>query len=200
MKSKLIIFVKNPIKGHVKTRLAKKLGETEALKVYTKLLSYTRRVTEHIEAEKEICYSQSIEQDRAFWGDHFSFGVQSGDDLGARMSNAFEESFQQGFNKVVLIGSDCAELTPEILNKAFDSLDYHDVTVGPAEDGGYYLIGMAGYYPDLLSGIVWSTDAVYDQTLNKITKAGLSFCELPTLNDVDEPEDWELVRHKFRRA
>lgn len=195
---KLIVFVKNPEEGKVKTRLAKTVGDAEALNIYRILIAYTREQLMKVNAEKEISYSEHVIENDEWDNEVFSKTNQSGNGLGDRMRNAFQKGFQgQNFERIVLIGSDCAELTHEIIDQAFESLDNVDVVIGPALDGGYYLIGMRKYIPALFDEIDWSTSKVFDQTLTRIQDEQASYNILKQLRDVDDIEDWEKVRTKL---
>lgn len=193
---KLIIFVKNEEAGKTKTRLAASIGDEEALDVYRKLLVHTFRQTVPLhKVQKEVWYSRfKAEQDIWSKGD-FTKRIQEGERLGERMANAFKKVFDtDNRQKVLIIGSDCAELTTEVVEKAFEELDKSDIVIGPAKDGGYYLLGMKHYYPDLFNGIAWSSEHVFDQTRAKVHRLGLSCAILEELNDVDTLEDWKQVR------
>lgn len=192
------IFIKNPEKGRVKTRLAATLGEAQALSVYKSLLTYTRTVISKIDAEKEVWYSDFVDYKDEWDSNIFYRKKQQGDNLGERMKYAFKSSFEEDTcQSVVLIGSDCAELTELIVEDAFKKLRNHDLVLGPAEDGGYYLIGMSKFIPDVFNGIMWSTHQVLDATIIRAREFGLRFSLLPLLNDVDTFEDWERVKKKL---
>ena len=105
------------------------------------------------------------------------------------MQHAFQQSFNHDFQKVVLIGSDCAQLTQAIIDQAFTALDDNDVVIGPSEDGGYYLLGMRRFFGDLFAGIEWSTPTVFEETVGRVQSQGCSLELLPTLNDIDTEED-----------
>lgn len=195
--NKLIIFVKNEEVGKVKTRLAESIGDRKALQVYQCLLKHTHSVTLPLKVNKEVWYSKEIEQKDIWSHGHYSKKVQKGSDLGQKMAYAFKTSFQNDTSKVVIIGSDCAEITPEILEKAYDELSRSDVVIGPARDGGYYLLGMNKFNPQLFEGVEWSTDQVLQTTLETIKQLGLSYSKLHTLNDVDTFEDWLQVKDEM---
>jgi uncharacterized protein len=137
----LLIFIKNPVKGRVKTRLAAAVGDERALNIYMALLEHTRQVAMACEADRWLFYSHTVEKNDGWPGDLFRKFGQEGDDLGARMENAFAAALKE-YPKAVLIGSDIASLTPEIVGEAFRQLDEFPFVVGPAIDGGYYLLGM----------------------------------------------------------
>jgi len=185
----LIIFARRPEAGKVKTRLAATVGDVKALEIYLKLLQHTHKVADKVAADKAVFYSDKIHDFDLL--DYFKFpkAVQTGDDLGERMKNAFALGFRKAYNKVILIGSDCITLTPEILEEAYSKLDDNDVVLGPAEDGGYYLIGMKKSCETLFENKVWSTSDVLLDTVLDLKKLELKYHLLETLNDVDEEID-----------
>lgn len=188
-KNLLIIFAKNPELGTVKTRLAKTIGKTAALEVYIKLLEKTISITENLDHDKVVYYHERIGSDDLWDSNTFNKALQKGNDLGEKMNDAFHSAFDQGYENVCIIGSDCFELTSDILNQAFTLLKTKAAVVGAAEDGGYYLLGMSQYQPELFEGKAWSTDKVFSSTKNDFIKLGLSYTELPVLSDVDVAAD-----------
>lgn len=187
-KEALIIFVRNPEKGAVKTRLAASVGHDAALLVYTLLLAHTHTITAQLPCDKFVFYAGSIAEADC-WQEGFSKRLQKGEDLGERMKAAFHSLFQQGYVRVCIIGSDCFELTTSHIRQAFAVLDENDVVVGPAADGGYYLLGMKDNLKNLFDGVQWSTTAVWPQTKDKLREQGSRYAVLPVLNDVDTIED-----------
>lgn len=185
----LMIFVKNPEKGKVKTRLAKSVGDLEALLVYKKLLYYTVQVASGVPVSRQIWYSSFIDYKDSIDQGVFEKRLQEGDDLGARMKKAFARAFDEGFDRVLIIGSDCPGLTEEVILNAFNVLDSHQVVIGPSEDGGYYLLGMRKFIPDLFADVNWSTETVYEKTVETVKNLGLSYSTLPVLNDIDTAAD-----------
>lgn len=185
----LLIFQKNMILGKAKTRIAATVGDKRALEIYAILIRFTHKVVKDVDAKKIIYFSDYIEEVSSY-GKDYSLMVQNGENLGRRMSNAFEEVFKQGFKKVIVIGTDCGELKPEIIQKAYDLLEFSDTVIGPAEDGGYYLIGMKKANPTIFQRIDWSTEKVFTQTIQRIKNTGLTNDLLPTLVDADTYEDW----------
>lgn len=185
----LIIFVKNPEKGKVKTRLAKDIGDEKAVDIYKKLLQHTFNITNELSVEKYVYYGGYIDWNDMWDLDVYSKRIQVEEDLGGRMIHAFGELYEREHDKVLIIGSDCNELSTEILQSAFNSLDGNDVVLGPTHDGGYYLIGMKKLHADLFTGKDWSTESVFEQTIRSIDENGLSYSVLPKLNDVDHKED-----------
>jgi hypothetical protein len=187
MKNALIIFVRNPVLGKVKTRLAATIGNEKALLVYQHLLQHTQSITPNIPATKFIYYADFINNNDIWNG--CEKRLQSGNDLGERMKNAFEELFDLGFEKICITGSDCYELTSEIINEAFENLYSRKTVIGPAADGGYYLLGMQFPFKDLFSAIEWSTKTVFIETINKINAQSLNCHLLTSLNDIDDEND-----------
>lgn len=193
----LIIFAKNEAYGKVKTRLAATVGRDKALHAYQQLLSYTASVTEALTMDKFVFYAAYIPSDDVWNKDVFQKKIQKGDDLGARMSQAFDFVFEIGYEEVVLIGTDNPELTSNHINAAFEALKDHELTLGPAVDGGYYLIGMRKSNPSLFEHISWSTNQVLMQTLHQAVNSSLTFFLLPTLQDVDEAADLIPLQNKL---
>ncbi|WP_340064584.1 TIGR04282 family arsenosugar biosynthesis glycosyltransferase [Ascidiimonas aurantiaca] len=183
----LLIFTRNPIKGKVKTRLAKTIGEETALKVYLFLLEHTATVTQNVEADKFVYYAGGQPTEDVWDPDVFVKKDQRGDDLGARMYNAFDEAFQKGYHKVIVIGSDLYDLDTEQLEKAFAALDTHEAVIGPAQDGGYYLIGLKKPCKAIFQNKQWGTSRVLKDTLQDL--AHIKVALLETRNDVDVYED-----------
>jgi rSAM/selenodomain-associated transferase 1 len=185
----LMVFIKNPVLGKVKTRLAKSIGDEKALHVYHLLLDHTQKTVRRINTDKAVYYSDYINEDDIWKNAEFQKFVQLGDNLGKRMSKAFLESFKMGYKKVVIIGGDCFELNEKIINDAFKILEENEVALGPAKDGGYYLLGMRNYYGQLFENKIWSTQTVLLYTLLDLSNLNLSFKLLPTLSDVDDEKD-----------
>lgn len=184
----LIIFIKNPELGKVKTRLAKDVGEEKALQIYKALLAHTRKVSLQVSANRYLFYHEQIKNDEWLEED-FKKRLQHEGDLGEKMSDAFDQVLHY-HNKAIIIGSDCPQISSTIINEAYTYVDDHDLVIGATYDGGYYLLGMKVLNTDIFKGIEWSTDKVFDQTIAKVKKNGLSFHKLPKLSDVDYIEDW----------
>lgn len=185
----LIIFVRNPELGQVKSRLARSVGAVKALEIYNILLNRTCQVARNLNSDKVVYYSDRIDQNDIWDSQAFKKAVQAKGDLGVRMLNAFHRAFEDGYHKVVVIGSDCFELTPEIITTAFEELDQTDVVIGPARDGGYYLLGMKELHSQIFINKNWSTPSVLRDTLRDIGKLGLKLRALPLLSDIDVEED-----------
>jgi len=189
MKNALIIFIRNPEKGKVKSRLSKDLGEEKTLTVYNFLLQYTRDICAKANASRFVFYSDNIEH-ADIWDEHFfTKYLQEGNDLGERMSNAFSKVFNLGFKNVSIIGSDCYELKSNHIQQAFVQLEEHDVVIGPSKDGGYYLLGMKQLHSKLFKDKNWGSNDVLLSTLDNLEHLKLKFSELPSLNDIDTIDD-----------
>jgi rSAM/selenodomain-associated transferase 1 len=193
MTEALLLFVKNPRPGRVKTRLGRTLGDAEALRIYLLLLARTRQTALQTPADRLLFYSDFIDEQDDWDPAFFQKFLQSGPDLGERMYRAFETALQS-HDACLLIGSDCPGITPELLRQAFDRLQQNDLILGPSTDGGYYLIGLHRPIRPLFEAIAWSTSKVLAQTLDKARKLDLSWHLLPELTDVDEAADWEQVK------
>lgn len=194
--NRLIIFVKNEEAGKVKTRLARSIGDDKALEVYQKLLGYTYEITRGLPVEKEAWYSRFIPEND-IWSGRYLVKKCNPVKTWERMSGAFQKAFEEEADKVVIIGSDCAELTSEIIEKAFEELGSSEFVIGPAQDGGYYLLGMRNFHPEVFQEIDWSTGSVYKQTIRKMENALGSISTLEMLNDVDTIEDWCQIKSKI---
>ncbi|MGD8446046.1 MAG: TIGR04283 family arsenosugar biosynthesis glycosyltransferase, partial [Desulfobacterales bacterium] len=197
--NRLIIFTRYPQPGTTKTRMIPKLGDEGAAELQ-------RQMTEHIvsrvtgntalrSTSVEVRFEGGNKHLMAAWlGTGFDYSPQGNGDIGIRMSRAFEDGFGNGYASVVIIGSDIPDITGDIVNKAFDELRRHDLVLGPAADGGYYLIAMGKTVfiqaaARLFGGIRWGTEGVLSQTLAAADRLSLSFFLLDTLADVDRPED-----------
>ncbi len=192
-----MVFIKNPVLGKVKTRLAKTIGEEKALNVYKMLLDHTHKVAKRVNTDKAVFYSDFINSDDVWKKDKFQQFIQNGNDLGDRMSNAFLKVFNMGYKKVVIIGSDCFDLNEDIISEAFSILEEHEVVIGPAKDGGYYLLGMKSHHEQLFKNKAWSTENVLLDTLLDLSNLNLSFKLLPTLSDIDQEKDLEKYPNMF---
>ena len=183
----LLIFTRNPELGKGKRRLAAIVGDESALKIYQFLLNHTVKITRNLYAEKIVYYSEEIWENDIWDNKRFGKKLQTGSDLGARMANAFQEGFQNEFQKIIIIGSDMFDLSQEDIEQAFIALEKNDFVVGPAEDGGYYLLGMKNYTPELFKNKDWGTETVLNDTLADLKDKKTALLE--TRNDVDYYED-----------
>lgn len=186
-KNLLLIFTRNPELGKCKTRLAAKTGNEAALEIYTFLLNHTVEITKGLFAKKIVYYSEEIWKDDIWDNDIFEKRIQKGADLGERMANAFQDGFEQGFERIIIIGSDMYDISELDIQTAFEKLGEHNYVIGPAEDGGYYLLGMRKYNPNVFKNKDWGKETVLKDTLSDLATSNLGV--LPTRNDVDLYED-----------
>ncbi|MBK9270399.1 MAG: TIGR04282 family arsenosugar biosynthesis glycosyltransferase [Saprospiraceae bacterium] len=189
-KDVLIIFIKNPIAGKVKTRIEKVTGAEKALSIYRELLTITRASVLNLPHTKCLYYSDFIDVNDEWSNNHFFKMKQSEGDLGKRMLTAFQDQ-EQSSERMLLIGSDCPYLTSAAILKAMDALDKVDVVIGPSNDGGYYLIGMKKVIPELFLNKNWSTDTLYRETIETLDALNFSHQSLDMLADIDHLEDWK---------
>ncbi len=197
MAKALIIFIKNPVKGKVKTRLAETVGETVALEIYKSLLAHTQKIAASVSTDKFIFYSEFVNPADEWNEKVFNKQKQHGNDLGDRMHNAFEYIFANGYHEVVIIGTDCLALDTTIIESAFQCLGENDVVIGPATDGGYYLLGMNKLNPCLFKKITWSTATVLQETLTVCENEKLKVQMLTTLSDIDVADDLNIDQKKL---
>ena len=199
MKKALIIFVRKPELGKVKSRLAATIGDEKALDVYKELLVFTHNISLGVKADKFVFYLNEIEKIDLWSQGGYKKMSQCEGDLGEKMYNAFSSLFRNGYNQVMIIGSDCPELTTAIMEDAFKMLKHNDVVLGPANDGGYYLLAIKKIYAELFTDIYWSTEKVLSQTLAACTTVGLSFALLPKLTDIDTEANLCSMSHLLSR-
>ena len=183
----LIIFTRNPEPGKVKTRLAKDVGNITAFKIYNFLLEHTVSVTKNLTVRKEVYYSEAIAENDIWETEIFTKKLQQGEGLGKRMKNAFQEGFRNGYKNIIIIGSDLYDLQREDLEKAFQLLQEKDAVIGPATDGGYYLLGMNQLFPEVFEDKEWGTSSVLENTLKDLK--GKNIALLEARNDVDYYSD-----------
>jgi len=198
MKKGLIIFQKNAEPGKVKTRLAKDIGDKAAFEAYLQLVSYTHKVAAACEVDKLLFFSDYLENNLENYPVDYRFELQSGNDLGQKMRNAFHTFFAEGYRQLVIIGTDCPEISPDLIERAFAYLEENDAVIGPAEDGGYYLLGMKTLISGLFEGIPWSTSQVSTITKDFLTANNYTFAILPVLSDVDYKEDWDKFKSQLQ--
>lgn len=185
----LLVFTKNPVAGKVKTRLAKDIGDLKALEIYKFLLEHSAQFTATVNASKQVYYSDSVNMDDIWDNKLYSKRKQEGEDLGKRMLNAFENGFREGFESVIVIGSDMYDIDTIDIEYAFQELENHDYVIGPASDGGYYLLGMKALNSKVFRNKVWGTSSVLKDTMEDLRDADVKLLE--TRNDVDLLEDIE---------
>ena len=195
----IIIFIRKPEAGKVKTRLAAAIGAEAALAVYKKLLDHTHTISSALTCDKYVFYVDAVDNND-IWSSGYTKLLQANTDLGGRMKAAFTHLFQKGYARVCIIGSDCFELTSEIINSAFSLVYKNDVVIGPAKDGGYYLLGMRDGLKEVFDEIEWSTEKVFAQTKTKMEKHGYTYALLPLLTDVDTIDNVpEAILSELRR-
>jgi len=186
----VVVFLRLPISGKVKTRIAATTSEAIALKIYQRLLDLTFKAVSEVYFPVFLFYEGGLppvsERDS-----RYNYLLQTDGSLDQKIAHAFAHVLKD-FNKVLIIGSDCPELSSEIIQDSFIQLESCDVVLGPAKDGGFYLLGCKSFDPQLLEDIQWSTSTVLDQFLFNIQKAGLSSHLLEPLSDIDTEEDWLL--------
>lgn len=189
MNGLLIVFYRNPEPGKVKTRLAATIGAEKALAIYLSLVDATREIINGLPVDKVVFYSDRIEMNDQWDNGVYRKALQEGADLGSKMQNAFSWAFQSGYDRICIIGTDCPELSAEIILKAFEFLEEGDAIIGPAKDGGYYLLGLTQLHPDLFINKNWGSYTVLDDTLQDFQRLELQYGKLPVLSDVDEEAD-----------
>lgn len=190
----LLVFTRYPEPGRTKTRLIPAVGAQQAARIQRQMTEQTLRQVQAWQAiaplAVEIQFTgATLAQMQVWLGTHWAYRAQVGADLGTRLQNAIAPHFAQGRDRVLVIGIDCPELSVAILQQAQAALTAADVVLGPAADGGYYLIGLRVWEPDLFTGIAWGRAQVFAQTQSRVQAAGLTLATLPMLRDVDEPED-----------
>ncbi|MEZ4803609.1 MAG: TIGR04282 family arsenosugar biosynthesis glycosyltransferase [Gelidibacter sp.] len=188
-KKALIIFTRNPELGKCKTRLAKSIGDENALEVYKFLLNHTAAISKNVKADRYVFYSENIKREDQWDTTFFKKKLQKGTDLGERMQHAFTELLEMDYEKVAIIGSDLLDLDAELVNDAFAKLDFNDIVIGPAKDGGYYLLGMKHLYHHIFENKEWGTSTVLKHTLNDLQHSKVHL--LKELNDIDTFEDMQ---------
>ena len=194
---KAILFTRYPEPGKVKTRLIPALGPKGACEHHRRMtelaVTQLRELSSFRFLSVEVRFEGGNENLMQEWlGTDLCFSPQGQGDLGIRMERAFQEAFQSGFKSVVLIGSDCPDRNAKIVEKAFDGLKNNDLILGPARDGGYYLIGLKEPQP-LFTNIPWGSAEVFNLTQEKAQALGLNVLLLETLQDIDRPEDLVLM-------
>ncbi|MEB8346690.1 TIGR04282 family arsenosugar biosynthesis glycosyltransferase [Flavobacteriaceae bacterium KMM 6898] len=190
-KNLLLIFTRNPELGKCKTRLAAKVGDHAALEIYSFLLEHTYAITKDVKAAKEVHYTEEIWTNDIWENVHYHKKLQHGTDLGERMFNAFKDGFEAGYKNIIIIGSDMYDLSTDDLNAAFDELQKNEFVIGPAEDGGYYLLGLSKINASLFKNKTWGTDTVLTDTLIDLKNEKIKLLQIK--NDVDHYEDIQYI-------
>lgn len=201
----IIVFIKNPQLGKVKTRLAATVGNERALEIYHILMQHTNAITNDLLAEKYLYYSDFVDAKDIWKNERYHKSIQhQGYDLGLKMASAFTETLQKNHKKVLIIGSDCLELNQKIIQEGYEQLSDNDVVIGPAYDGGYYLIGFnfqhigersAEVLNEVFIGREWSHERVCQEAIDACQQMDLRYFQLPTLTDVDEEKDYLKTQH-----
>jgi uncharacterized protein len=188
----LIIFLKFPTEGKVKTRLAEGIGEYKAKEIYKTILEEILREIKKLQDIELLFFhppDDNLAKIKNLIGDEFKYYPQKGNNLGEKMKNSFKKIFELGGERGIIIGTDIPDLNSEIINEAIIRLHKTDTVIGPSVDGGYYLLGMRNFYPAIFEEIKYSTNQVLQRTLVKIEELNLSLSSLITLQDIDTEED-----------
>ncbi len=190
----LIIFTRYPEPGKTKTRLIPALGAEGAANFQRQMTEKTVQTVRELAASSsvslEVRYTGgNLELMQGWLGADLQYNLQGDGDLGDRLQESFEMAFDTGKSAIIAIGTDCLDLSVEILAEAFEKLQKQEIVIGPADDGGYYLIGLSRWIPEIFIGISWGTSEVFQQTLMICKKLNLSVEFLPMLADIDRPED-----------
>ena len=201
LQNRLILFTRYPEPGRTKTRLIPHLGAEGAAALQRQMTEYV--LTQVLETSSQFPLSVEVRFEggdlagmRAWLGDQLVYQAQGDGDLGDRLVRAFQQGFEAGIERIVVIGADCPGITPPLMIQAFKHLQQNDLVLGPAEDGGYYLVGLRQAQPALFRNIAWSTADVFRQTDAIAQQQKLAIAYLDRLSDVDRPEDlgnWEAV-------
>jgi rSAM/selenodomain-associated transferase 1 len=193
----MLLFVKSPEKGKVKSRLSEAIGEEMALALYKHFVLDTVATLKKERRPFKVCFypADSREMVVGWLGNGLAYMPQLGEDLGKRMENAFHQIFSEGFSRAIIIGSDIPDLPVTVLHEALESLKTSDAVIGPAVDGGYYLIGFRAdtFLPDVFDGQAWSTDSVFGDTMALFERSAYRVHRLPEWRDVDTFEDLKAL-------
>ena len=183
----IMVFVRNPELGRVKTRLAKSIGDQAALETYKILSKHTSKIISEIDSDQLIFYSDKIQDNDIWTATNCKKQIQTKGDLGQKMLDAFQYGFSLSYKKIIIIGSDLYSLRPKHIESAFEQLENYDVVIGPALDGGYYLLGLNFIIPKIFNQKQWSTSSVLKETLSDLKEFNVNLLE--PLNDIDTYED-----------
>ena len=186
-KRQILVFTKNPQLGKVKTRLAKSIGKEKSLFIFRKLIEKTAQTIGSISVHKSLYYSEFIENGNLWDTQVSEKKIQNGDTLGERMSNAFQDGFEKGFEQIVIIGTDLWDLESSDIDQAFKALETNAAVIGPATDGGYYLLGLSQWMPEVFKNKNWGTASVLNDTMDDFKERKVAL--LKPKNDVDNYED-----------
>ena len=202
MNQLLMVFIKDSSKYPVKTRLKTSIGKNKSIWVYNQILKKTVLVLKNIKSDIAVFHYNSIISKNPFKNFSKWNKIQIGENLGKKISNAFNRGFEKGYKKIIIIGSDLWDLNEEIINKGFLELNKNKVVIGPSIDGGYYLLGLNKKMPKIFEGIKWGTQSVLAETLKLLEHEPYI---LPELNDIDTFEDlitnpslFEIYNNNFK--
>jgi rSAM/selenodomain-associated transferase 1 len=200
----VLLFIKAPIKGRVKSRLAADVGEEAALEFYKNFVLDSIETAKRSAHPFRICFYPPAGEDvvTAWLGQQYSYLTQEGNNLGVRMENAFRRVFSEGFTSALLIGSDIPDLPTAVIPKAFEALEKNDVVIGPAADGGYYLVGLNNnsFRPRIFQEIAWGTHAVFRETMTLLREEKLRIHLAPEWKDMDTLDDLRGLYERNRTA
>jgi len=197
-KNLLIVFVKNLVPGKVKSRLALTTGYNSALEIYADLMRKIHDMAVSLPYDKQVAYSDNIETNDIWETEIFDKTVQQGTIIGTRMYKAFSSAFEAGYENVILIGSDIINLNSDVIIEAFSKIQQSDLVLGPATDGGYYLIGLKSPVKQLFKNKDWSTNKVFIQTLNDCIDLDMNVGLVPELSDLDKIKDFQYLNLEDR--
>ncbi|MBC7642364.1 MAG: TIGR04282 family arsenosugar biosynthesis glycosyltransferase [Flavobacterium sp.] len=193
--NQILIFTRNPELGKVKTRLAATIGDQNALEIYEILLNHTEKIINPINVTKTVMYSEEIITDDIWDNEKYDKKVQFGQDLGAKMKNAVAGALENDYKKVVVIGSDLYDLQESDITTAFEKLDKFDVVLGPASDGGYYLLGLKFIPDNIFFNKKWGTSSVLKDTLTDLENFNIYLLDIKndidTFNDIKDIENFQ---------
>jgi uncharacterized protein len=204
-RERLCVFSRYPEPGKTKTRLIPALGARSAARLQHAMTTHILSVASEVAAQRELSVEVRFDGGtealmRDAFGDAFAFCLQGTGNLGERMQRCMAEGFSFGIDRLVIVGADVPAIDADNLSRAFESLREHDVVIGPALDGGYYLIGLRRPIAGVFEGIEWGAETVCADTLCRCEEMGLNVHQLPILSDVDRPEDLALMRADKRFA
>lgn len=203
----VIVFIKYPEKGKVKSRLGKVIGDEKACRLYRNFVLDILETVNGIapgECAVIVCFHppHAAQEIKNWLGETYAYMPQRGSDLGEKMKNAFLDAFAEGFTTALLMGSDIPDLPGTIIAEGFAALEENDVVLGPTPDGGYYLIGftIGNFPPGVFTEIDWSAGEVFKRTLEKLNSAHCCIHVLPTWTDIDTYEDLQTLRERHRSS
>jgi rSAM/selenodomain-associated transferase 1 len=200
----ILFFVRNPERGEVKTRLAATLGQNVARDLYCCFILDMLSALQRAGFPVIICYypEDALDDLKGIVGEGYVFKSQHGADLGERMARSITDAFAQGFDRAIVIGSDIPDLPQAFIQESFAALETYDSVIGPAFDGGYYLIGFkqVSFLPEVFQGIEWGTDTVLTRTLSILGANERTAYLLPPLRDMDTVEDLKVLCEKHKNT